>query len=751
MHMVVMTNRTQIPMIQPYKFGRSAYLLISPALVIALAGCNPATGTETETESTTGTSGESETEPSTGGPTTVDPTTEGPTSTPTTTTTEPTTTGPTTEPTTQGTTIEPTTETDTGTGTETDTGTTGEPAIEVAAVWATVNPALLATDAIVGLTPEFDAQTANQLIVGDIASIQSVAINPGGDAAISFDAPNGTGGVMYKVNLADNPMNGPLGLGDRVISGPATGLVTPKGVEFGPDSTILVADTGAAAIKAFGTADNGDVAPTFEVTDLGTSEAFWDMHYVGGNADVLYAAGTNGEVQVYEDFSMVQGQSGPDRTIIPVENGNKVSVNLHGVAIVGSNLFLSDVGDPMNAADGQLFRIEDPADADGDVEVAQRIQGGDLGNPVDLEVRDANPDTLWVVEKSNDKLLRYRPPLILDPNFGLIDSFDIVKPESVALATNGRLIVASNPDGIDTDAIFELEVPLMGAPTIGAQIDRIGSITSVQSVVLADSGNAFVTFDGPPPSNGGGVFSVPGLIEIAGDGQVDAITSRIWGPATNIVQPKGATLNAAQDRLFVADIGDSTIKVFDAATFGDAAPLFVIDDLGGGAVWDIDYDDASDLLFAAGIDGTVRVFEGALADMGASGPTRTITPTDDQDMVLGVNLHGIHYDALTKFLILSDVGDVMSDADGAIFIIADGDSVDDNTAVTASISGDMTHLGNPVDIAFDGTHLYVAEKAQSRVMRFNDVLMLTGANNKAEDVFIEVPNPESVQLQFTKP
>ncbi|MBA3545446.1 MAG: hypothetical protein H0T76_03085, partial [Nannocystis sp.] len=463
-------------MIQPYKFGRSAYLLISPALVVALAGCQPATGGETDSAS--GTSGESETDPTTGGPTTVDPPTGGPTTVDP--TTGPTTTDPTTDPTT--TTTDPTTGTDTGTGTETDTGTTGEPGIEVAAVWATANPALLATDAIVSLTPELDAQTANQLIVGDVASIQSVAINPGGDAAITFDATDGTGGVMYKINLADNPMNGPLGLGDRVISGPATGLMTPKGVEFGPDSTILVADTGAAAIKAFGTADQGDVAPTFEVTDLGTSTAIWDIHYVGGNADVLYAAGTNGEVQVYEDFSMMQGQTGPDRTIVPVEGGNKVSMNLHGITIVGGNLFLSDVGDPMNAADGQLFRIEDPANGDGDVEVAQRIQGGDLGNPVDLEVRDANLDTLWVVEKSNDKLLRYRPALVIDPNFALVDSFDVVKPESVALATNGRLIVASNPDGLDTDAILEIEVPLMGAPKIGATIDRLGSITSVQSL-----------------------------------------------------------------------------------------------------------------------------------------------------------------------------------------------------------------------------------------------------------------------------
>src|SRR5690606_33474699 len=108
---------------------------------------------------------------------------------------------------------------------------------------------------------------------------------------------------------------------------------------------------------------------------------------------------------------------------------------------------------------------------------------------------------------------------------------------------------------------------------------------------------------------------------------------------------------AAGDRLFVADLGDSTIKVFDAATFGDAPPLFVIGELGGGAVWDIDYADDSDTLFAAGVDGTVRVFAGALADEGASGPTRMITPTNDQEEVIGINLHGIQYDPLSRILI----------------------------------------------------------------------------------------------------
>jgi len=725
-----------------YRFDRSSSLILVNVLAVALSACNNPTQGGSDSDTSTGTTDGTETDPS-ATETTPDPTN----TTPPTTSTDPVTTDPTTE----GPTTGPATDTDTS-STGTDTETTGEPVIEVARVWATANPPMFEQDRIVALTPALDAATATLTVAGDVVSIQSVAVTQQGHAIITYDAPNAAGGVIVKSDLADNPADGPLGLGDRVIRGPATGLQTPKGVEVGPNNTFLVADTAAGAIKVFELDAEGDVAPVFEVTDLGDSTAVWDIHYAGGgNNDVLYAAGTNGEVQVYEDFSNSMGQAGPDRTIVPVVDGTKVSVNLHGIALVGTNLFLSDVGDPMSAEDGQLFRIEDPADADGDVEVAQRIEGEGLGNPVDLEVVAGAPDTLWVVEKSNDKLLRYRPPLILDPNFALVDSIDVVKPESVALATNNRLILARNPAGLDGDAVLEVEVPILGAPTIAATIDRLGTITSIQSLVLADAGDGFVGFDGTPASDGGGVFSAPALIDAEDGAAVDAIATRIWGPATGILAAKGMTLNAAQDRLFVADVGDSTIKVFDAVTFGDAPPLFVIGELGGGAVWDIDYDDANDRLFAAGVDGTVRVFDTALADEGANGPTRMITPTDDQDATIGVNLHGIQYDTVSKILILTDVGDAMSDADGAIFLIADADAAEGNVAVTAVIAGDETHLGNPVDLAFDGKHLYVAEKAQSRVLRYDDILDYTGVNNVAEDAFIEVTNAESVRLEFTKP
>ncbi|MDC0716468.1 YncE family protein [Nannocystis bainbridge] len=720
-------------------------MLLANVLVMTLSGCNNPSQNGTDTDTSTGTETDgTDTDATDTNSTPSTQTDTLPTSTEPTTTETVTTTPTSTEPTTGPSTDTDTTDTDT-----TDTDTTGEPAIEVVRVWATANPPLLEQDRIVALTPALDAATATLTVAGDVVSIQSVAVTQQGHAIISYDAPGATGGVIIKTDLADSPVDGPLGLGDRVIRGPATGLQTPKGVEVGPNATFLVADTTAASIKIFEFAADGDIAPIVEITDLGSSEAIWDVHYIGGNTDTLYAAGTNGEVQVYEDFTNAMGQAGPDRTIVPVEGGNKVSVNLHGITVVGNNLFLSDVGDPMEATDGQLFRIEDPANAEGDVEVTQRIQGGDLGNPVDLEV-GGNPSTLWVVEKSNDKLLRYRPPL-LGQDFELVDSIEVIKPESVALATNNRLILTRNPTGLDGDGVLEVEVPLIGAPAITATIDRLGSITSIQSLALHSGGDGFVGFDGTPASDGAGVFSAPALAQAEDGATVDAIATRIWGSATGLVAPKGMTLNAAGDRLFVADLGDSTIKVFDAATFGDAEPLFQFAELGGGAVWDIDYDDENDRLFAAGVDGTVRVFDAALTDEGTNGPARTFTPADDQEQVIGVNLHGIQYDPISKTLILTDVGDAMSDTDGAIFLIADADTAEGNVVVAASISGDQTHLGNPVDLAFDGTHLYVAEKAQSRVLRYSDILGFTGANNVEEDAFIEVTNAESVRLEFGTP
>ena len=616
-------------------------------------------------------------------------------------------------------------------------------------MWATANPTGLTADALVGLAPGLDAVTATQTLLGDVVSIQSLAYL-GNDAIITFDAPGGTGGVLIMDNLPNNLMAAPIGLGTRVIAGPTTGLVAPKGLEAaGPDNLILVADTGAKGVHAFAGNANGDVAPVFTITDLGAAEAVWDVHYVAA-ADTLYAAGTNGEVLVYEDFKMMQGQAGPDRTIVPTQDNLKISINLHGITVDGDKLYLSDVGDAMDNADGQLFVLADVANLDGEVEVLQRIEGGDLGNPVDIELRPGQNASLYVAEKANDKLLVYREDMMtneLKPAGELM----VTKPESVALRTGTTLLLAQNSAGVDMDGALLVNTPAMGNPTAGAALTQIGSVTSVQSLVLAPDGRGYVSFDGPAVSDGGGVFVVDGLTSLVDMGEVDVIANRLWGPETGIVTPKGIVLNAALDRLFIADTAAANIKVFDTAAFGDVAPLFVFDDLGGAPVWDVAYDDAEDRLYAAGVDGVVRVFDAALASMGNDAPARLIVPTDGAEKI-SVNLHGIHYDAASKVLILSDVGDAMNPMDGAIFLIADADTAEGDVEVLAAIRGDQTRLGNPVDIAFDGTALFVAEKSNSAVLRYDEILAFTGVdNNEAEDAMIEVANAESVQVVIGLP
>jgi hypothetical protein len=750
-------------MTMPFTHRRTHYTLLLPALALTLAACGDdiqgttegSSGTAEGTTEIDPTKPPTTVDPTTGDPptTTIEPTTIEPTSTssttdPTASTTEPVTSGPSTGDTTANTTSGDTTSgtgTSTGdtTGDTTGDSTTGGVVVGLPGVWATQNPAGLATDALVRYPFDLSAPEVTLLVEGEVVSIQSIGVNSSGDAFISFDAPGGVGGVIFRDNLAINPMNGQLGMGDRVIVGPATGLIAPKGVEAaGPTGTFIVADTGAADFKVFDFDDNGDVAPLFTIADLGSSAAVWDVHYVA-NADTLYAAGTNGEVQVYEDFKDAMGQAGPDRTIVPADAGVKISVNLHGIAVDSNVLYLSDVGDAMNTTDGQLFVIESANTASALKQVKQRIQGGQLGNPVDIELRPGLLTNLYVAEKANDAVIVYTRNLMTGV-FELGKNLAVTKPESVAVVAASNLIVSSNPAGFDADMALALAAPMVDINPL-AVFDKLGTVNSIQSLVIAPSGDGHVSFDGPAFSGGGGAFTIDALSATAADGSTSAVASRLWGVNPKIIAPKALHL-ADADRLFVADFGAVDIKLFDSTLLGDDAPLASFLEIGGVPAWDVDYDDASDRLYVASTDGKLRVFDDALLNLGVGGPTRTINPTDDQNAPIGVNLHGIHYDAGSNTVIVSDVGSAQNATDGAIFVIAGADAADGDVVVQAVIRGDQTKLGNPVDIAFDGANLYVAEKANSLVQRYDGVLALVGEQNIPASAEIASANPESVQI-----
>ena len=761
----------------PHRFSLPTSIAL-PALVLSLSACPGEDPVEAETSDSETESTESPESTSTDPPvptTTLDPSTTGTDPTTTTldpsTTSDPSTTGdPTSDPstssttattdtttdpsgttiddsTTDGTTTDGTTTDGTTGGTTTDGttgGTTTGDVFELASIWVTVNPAGLATDQLVGFDPAL-AKLATVTPVGDVASIQSIAVTGGGDGLVTVDLTDaGKGGVVIDEDMVNNPpAMGTIGVGQRFIRGPLTELLTPKGVEADvPGGVFLVADTAAKDIKAFDDDDDGEVAPVYKITNLGGSPAVWDMHYED-TSDTLYAAGTDGVVRVYDNFSTTKGAMGPTRSVTPFFNNAKASINLHGVAVVNNVLYLSDVGDANNATDGQVFVLNGADVLTGNVPVTQRLSGGQLGNPVDLEVvqQGMTGDVLVVAEKANDRLIFFnRPPMGM---FGAPVEVMRTKLESVAVITNNRVILASNPTGVEADQAQVQAVALMNTPMPSSVLTQLGSATSVQSLTFNAAGDAHVSFDGPAQSGGGGVFNVPGLALVNQDGNVRIDMDRLWGPDTAIGAPKGVVLSDLGDALFVADFGAAAVKVY-AATSGDEAPAFILNDLGA-APWDVAYDDAGDRLYVACVDGVVRVYDDVLATQGGT-VARAITPTDDQNQKLSVNLHGIVYDAAGDLLLLSDVGSAMVNTDGQLFLVGGASTADGDVPVLAQVGGDQTKLGNPVDIAHDGVNLYVAEKANSQLLRYDNFTTLTGANNLAESAAVAVTNPESVAL-----
>ncbi len=621
------------------------------------------------------------------------------------------------------------------TDTDTDTGGTLGPV----AIWTTANPAGRDADRVTALAPALDGANVELPVAGEVLGIQSLAI-ANGDGWASFDG-NGenASGLMFLPDIDETSMDGTIGLGQRLIRGSEAGLVSPKGVFITPNS-VVVADVGAGNIKGFSRdAVEGD-GPTWVIDDLGSSDAVWDIHYDLG-LDMLFAAGTNGELQVYENFAADLGADGPDRTIIPTLEGTQVSVNLHGVATNGGALYLTDVGDAMVDDDGQIFVIEDAATAMGMVEVDQQITGNMLGNPVDLEVRSNVTETvLFVAEKANSTVITFARGL-LDDGFTGRGTVAVAGAESVAL-TAASIFATANPGGFDGDQALRLIQPIAGGLAIENTLTTPGSVSSQQSVHLMASGEAWITVDGPATGGGAGVAYVENLPGFAGEA-LDLSAMRIWGDQTGLVAPKGLDVASDGSMVFVADVGTGDIRVFAGDASNDA-PMFVLD-AGEATFWDVEYDDASDRVYASGTDGVVYVFDDVGTDQGDA-VARMITPTDGTD-VISVNLHGIQYDAVSDVLMLTDVGDAGVADDGQIFAIADAAEAEGMTEVALRIAGASTGLGNPVDLAFDGVDLYVAEKANSMVLRYDGVLALAGEIDAAADASIEVVNAESVQVQ----
>ena len=624
-----------------------------------------------------------------------------------------------------------------------DGGDDGNTTVEFSrAALTTSNPEGRSMDRLIRAGARLDTTEATFTQVGALSSIQSIGLDASGDGYVTFDRFDGTGGIGVYPDLGGASQDASLGGFARVIAGSDTKLTGPKGLFVSDDlGLVLVADFGAMDIKAYALDAEGNAAPRYTIA-IGDNRSVWDVHY-DATADILWAAGTDGVALAYDDFSASFGAAGPSRMITPTGLGNaKISVNLHGITYDSTLdlLIASDVGDASDATDGQLFVIAAASTADGQTQVTAQVSGSasGLGNPVDIYLQGAN---LFVAEKSNDTVLRFDDvvslvgALMTAPDATL----SVTKAESVVVAAvggigGGAILTTSNPDGSDDDTIVQASFNLDASAATFAQL---GPVTSIESVALSSSGDGFLTFDSGAQ---GGVLFISDLDDADDDGTVADGDRMIRGAATTLVAPKG--LDWSDSLVIVADFGAKAITTFDASAEGNVVPKGRTTDLGGDrSVWDVHHDAASDTLFATGTDGTLLVYDSFSSNFGANGPDRMITPAGS------VNLHGVAYDADADIVFLTDVGDAAVATDGQIFVIKNARTADGDVTADATVSGSASMLGNPVDCAYDGLRLYVAEKSNDLLLRFDGIATFTGASmTRAPNATTTVVKAESVAL-----
>lgn len=300
-----------------------------------------------------------------------------------------------------------------------------------------------------------------------------------------------------------------------------------------------------------------------------------------------------------------------------------------------------------------------------------------------------------------------------------------------------------NPAELANDAIVTLNSDLTETTTT---FDGFEGITSVQSVAFTADGTAYVTVD--TAENEGGIVVVEGMG--AAESMMVGMGTRMIGGTANagLVAPKGLEIIESLDLVLVANFGANNIKGFSLSAEGDVAPTVFINDLGdaGGSIWDIHYAEEIDTLFAAGTSGALLAYANFSTDMGMSGPSAVILPSNAAGEAVTINLHGVDYDAASDTVIVTDVGSADDNTDGHIYAIPGASMADGNVTVSLHITGPESRLGNPVDLEFDGSGIYVAEKANDLVLYYANILDMNGMMDATATISFEITKPESVFL-----
>lgn len=552
-----------------------------------------------------------------------------------------------------------------------------------------------------------------------------------------------------------------------------TTLVAPKSTAVAHGAGLLiVADSGDPLVKVWGTAAAGNVAPFFTSS---VPAAAWDVAYDESN-DRLFAALVDGTIAVFDDFVAAQ-PAAQSRLVVPSTDGSTQSSTslrgiLHRSRDGADELVVTDIGVEGSDAgsDGSVLFIDGASSASGPTAPSLVLGGAAAGLRDPSDVAIAPDGRLSVTDPAVRRILVFQPiggqaryqaspvlsTFVLSPNgistgnglaFEPIDAerlsgvSDIDDP---AVALDG-LVATTSPAGLNgellrlaadlqsaPDAVFDVGSPILAA-TLDVQGDAHVAVNGGLAVV-----NRFAKQRGT---------GLDVTFEPSRDRTVTLVLD-ILNPAPTFVDPRTVEIDDLADFWIVSDPGVPGVFLLGrniGPTGGSTRVLEAGFVAGTIEPWGLDYDFASDTLYVAVTSGAVYVYENFRRSPGDL-PDRTITPADAIGATqVSTELRGLVHDAERDLLILADVGDTSGMAnDGALFVIEGASTASGLTAATMVVEGSSTSLDQPLDLAWNGSTLWVADNGSGAILRFDDFLTLDG--NVAPAAQLALPDVTSVDL-----
>jgi hypothetical protein len=327
-----------------------------------------------------------------------------------------------------------------------------------------------------------------------------------------------------------------------------------------------------------------------------------------------------------------------------------------------------------------------------------------------------------------------------------IEPTDVLLPPDVSDISDSDTVIlsvasTSNPAASADPATGEIA---RLSPALRASQTTFNAGGSLENLTFGLDGDAYVTYDDGANTNGG--FAVIGRLARSRDGETfsDSRDRTVTGTTTQMVSPKGLDVVESLGLVLVAENNAATPSILSSPLVLRATRRRCCHRAHRTPVGSRLRSRDRPSLRGDGQGYSARL-RSIFDQFGPERSDRIITPSNALVAQVSVNLHGIDYDSKSDMLFLSDVGSAASANDGQLFVIGGASRAEGPTVVRTQIGGLLTLLGNPVDIAFDGVDLFVAEQSNNAILRFDDIAETAGGNISPDESIARTA-PESVAL-----